>query len=204
LQFLTTATLTWFDEGCCDVKYLDEWHNAPLNYHPGQATTPDWHKDHHEKVIAHDTDGRLFPHAADLLMRYHFYPTHILSHVSTFGLADRWLEVGDRIVQRIHLLGLFGRSILDVVSMTEITQVIVEPHRCGFTYATVATHVEQGEWSVAVAWRPNGDLVLNLDAVSRPIPQEPRRNHLFMRAFQKAAHLQGMSHFQQMVTAVSP
>lgn len=202
-RFLTTATLTWFDNGCCDVKYLDEWHHAPLNYQPAYAITPDWHIDHHEKIIAHDEDGRLFQRAADLLMRYHFYPPHILNHVSTFGLANRWLEVGDRIVQRIHLLALFGRSILDVVSMTEITQTIVDRHRCGFTYATVATHVEQGEWSVAVTWRPNGDLLLTLDAVSRPVPQEPRRNYAIMRAFQKAAHLQGITHFQQMVTAVS-
>jgi uncharacterized protein (UPF0548 family) len=200
---LTTATLTWFDNGCCDVKYLDEWHDAPLNYYTGQVTTPDWHIDHHEKIIAQDSHGRLFQHAADLLMHYQFYPPHILTHVSTFSLADRWLEVGDRIVQRIHLLGLFGRSILDVVTMTEITQTIVEPHRCGFTYATVAKHVEQGEWSIAVNWRPNGDIVFTLDAVSRPIPQEPSRNYLFLRAFQKAAHLQGINHFQQMVTAVS-
>ena len=203
LSFLTTATLTWFDDGCCDVKYLDEWHDAPLNYRPGQTITPNWHYDHHERVIAHDNKGRLFPHAADLLMRYHFYPSHILSHVSTFGLEDRWLEVGDRIVQRIHLLRFFGRSILDVVSMTEITQTTIEPHRCGFTYTTVATHVEQGEWAVAVTWRTNGDLVLNLNAISRPIPQEPRRNLSFIRAFQRAAHEQGINHFQQMVTAVS-
>ena len=202
LSFLTKARLTWFDDGCCDVKYLDEWHDAPLNYHSGQATTPDWHIDHHEKIIAYDDDGRLFHRAADLLMRYHFYPPHILSHVSTFGLANRWLEVGDRVVQRIHVLGVFGRSILDVVSMTEITQATVKPHRCGFTYATVSTHVEQGEWSVAVHWRPSGEIVFTMDAVSRPIPQEPKRNYAFMRAFQKAAHLQGMRHFLQMVTTL--
>ena len=202
MSLFTTATLSWFDNGCCDVKYLDEWHNAPLNYYPGQATIPDWHRDHHEKIIAHDENGHLFHYAADLLMRYHFYPPHILSHVSTFSLADRWLATGDRIVQRIHLLGGYGRSLLDVVSMTKITQTIVEPHRYGFTYTTVATHVEQGQWSITVTWQPNGDILLTLDAVSRPIPQEPRRNHPFMRAFQKAAHLQGISHFQQMVTAV--
>ena len=203
-HFFTTATLTWFDDGCCDVKYLDEWLNAPLNYHSSQATTPDWHIDHHEKIIAYDENGRLFHHAADLLMRYQFYPSHIMSHVSTFSLNNRWLEIGDRIVQRIHLLGINGRSLLDTITMTQITQTIVEPHRCGFTYTTVATHVEQGEWSLTLTWRPDGNLVLNLDSVSRPNPQEPRRNYPFMRAFQKAAHLQGISHFQQMVTAVSP
>lgn len=203
LNFLTTATLTWFDDGRSDANYLDEWHDVPLNYYPDQPTGSGWHHDHHEQVIAYDDNGHLFSHAADLLMRYHFYPQHILSHVSTFSLADRWLEVGDRIVQRIHVLRLFGRPILDVVSMTEITQTIIQPRRCGFTYTTVATHVEQGEWSVTITWRPNGNLVLNLNAISRPIPQEPRRNLSFMRAFQKAAHKQGINHFQQLVTAVS-
>jgi uncharacterized protein (UPF0548 family) len=198
-SFLTTATVTWFDDGCCDVKYLDEWHGVPLSYYPGQATTPEWQIDHTETVIAHDSSGRLFPRAADRLMRYYFYPPHILTHVSTFSLADRWLEVGDRIVQRIYLLGIFGRPILSVVSMTEVTRTLVEPHRCGFTYATVATHVEQGEWSAIVTWQPNGDIVLTLDAISRPNPQEPSRNHAFIRAWQKAAHQQGMSYFQEMV-----
>ena len=201
MNLLTTATLTWFDDGCCDVKYLDEWQHVPTNYTPAQTDTSGWHTDHHEVVIAHDEDGRLFSHAADLLMRYQFYPRHILTHVSEFGLQDRWAAVGDRIAQRIHILGLFGRPVVDVISMTEISDVIIEPHRCGFTYITVATHVEQGEWSVSLTWRPNGDLVLTMDAVSRPVPQEPSRNYPFMRAYQKVAHQQGIANFCQMVLA---
>jgi uncharacterized protein (UPF0548 family) len=97
-------------------------------------------------------------------------------------------------------LEVFGFSILSVVSMTEITEAIVEPHRCGFTYTTVATHVEQGEWAASITWQANGDIVLTLDAISRPNPQEPSRNYAFMRSWQQAAHQQGVSHFKRMVT----
>ncbi len=201
MAFLTNATLSWFSTPCCDVKYLDEWHHIPVNYFPKKTDTTEWHHDFHEVVIGHDEDGRLFQHAADQLMRYHFYPLDLVEHVSTFSLDERWAEVGDRIVQRIHLLGKGknGRSLLDVISMTEISETVTESNRCGFTYITVATHVEQGEWGVYIERRPNNDLVLTLRATSRPIPQEPQRNYPFMRALQKRAHQLGIRQFQATV-----
>ena len=199
MKLLTTATLNWFDDGCCDVKFLDLWNEAPLSYSPEQIVDGSWHEDKYEQLICNDPSGKLFKKAADLLMRFRFYPKEVMSHASDFDLYERWAEVGDRIVQRIHLLQFLGRPILDAVTMTEITSVIKEPHRCGFTYATVETHVEQGEWSVLLNWRSNGDIVIRIEAISRPVPHEPTRNHSYMRAFQKSAHKRGLAHFTQSV-----
>ena len=199
LNLFTTATVSWFDDGCCDVKYLDMWHSVPLSYEPGQVIDNSWHHDCHEVVIGRDVDGDLFPKAADHLMRYHFYPPHIMTHVSHSSLANRWLQVKDRIVQRIHLLFTPKIPILNVISMTEIVAVIDEPTCKGFTYATVATHAEQGEWSISVRKQANADILLTMKAISRPVPTEPRRNHRFMRAFQKQAHQQGLQYFQQLI-----
>ena len=103
MKFITTATLSWFNDGCCDVRYLDEWVNEPLSYELGQPTDKSWHQDQHEVLLAHDPDGMFFERAASLLMRYKFYPEQVMSHVSDADLAERPLRVGERIAQRIHI-----------------------------------------------------------------------------------------------------
>ena len=201
MKLLTTAKLNWFDDGCCDVKYLDVWNNSPRSYRPGQSIDDSWHVDEYELLLGEDEDGRLFNKASDRLMRYQFYPHEVMSHVSDFGLWNRWVQSGDRIVQRIHLFSLLGLPILDVVTMTVVTQVILEPRRYGFTYVTSDSHVEQGEWSACLEWRENSELILTVKAISRPRPEEPSRNYGFMRRLQKAAHQRGLSHFKQAILA---
>lgn len=201
MKLLTTAKLDWLDDGCCDVKYLDIWNNAPLSYQPGQPLDSSWQVDTYELSLGRDEDGRLFKKASDLLMRYHFYPQDILSQTSDFSLWNRWVQVGDRILQRIHLFTLFGKPILDVLTMNEVRKVIAEPRRYGFTLVTVAAHVEQGEWTACLEWREDDELVLLIKAISRPVPEEPDRNHTFMRAKQQAAHQRGLAHFKQLVLA---
>ena len=80
MKLLTTAKLDWLDDGCCDVKYLDIWNNAPLSYQQGQPIDDSWHVDTYELSLGVDKDGRLFKNAADQLMRYQFYPDDLLSH----------------------------------------------------------------------------------------------------------------------------
>lgn len=199
MKFLTTAKLNWFNDACCDVKFLDIYTNTPVSYVPGQPIDHSWHHDQYELSLGLDKDGRLFRRASDLLMRYQFYPHDILSHVSDFSLWNRWLQVGDRIVQRIHLFALFGRPILDVIMMNEVSAVVAEPRCYGFTYVTLDAHVEQGEWSAHLTWKDDGDLFLNVNVISRPSASEPARNHGFMRAMQQSAHQRGLQHFQQAV-----
>ncbi|MBK8904704.1 MAG: DUF1990 family protein [Anaerolineaceae bacterium] len=201
MKFLTTAKLNWFDDGCCDVKYLDIWNGTALSYQPGQPIDASWHVDSYELLLGTDEEGRLFRKAADLLMRYQFYPHDVLSHVSDFGLWNRWAQVGDRIVQRIHLFSLFGKPVVDVIAMNEVRQVITEPRRYGFTYVTVETHVEQGEWTACLEWDPDNQLRLAVHTISRPSPEEPARNYSFMRTLQKSAHQRGLQHFKQIALA---
>jgi uncharacterized protein (UPF0548 family) len=201
MKLLTTAKLDWFDDGCCDVKYLDVWNNAPLSYQPGQPIDDSWHVDTYELSLGLDEDGRLFRKASDLLMRYQFYPHNVLSHTSDFSLWERWAQVGDRIVQRIHLFSLFGKPIVDVITMNEVRHVITEPRRYGFTLVTISNHVEQGEWAACLEWRDDDELILTINSISKPAATEPTRNYSFMRARQKAAHQQGLQHFKQAVLA---
>ncbi|MCP4416183.1 MAG: DUF1990 family protein [Chloroflexi bacterium] len=201
MKFFTTAQLNWFDDGCCDVKYLDIWNKIPVSYHLGQPIDDSWHVDTYELSLGYDEDGRFFHKASDLLMRYQFYPRDVLSHVSDFSLGQRWVQVGDRIVQRIHLFSLFGKPVLDVIVMNEVSHVITEPRRYGFTYVTVANHVEQGEWSICIDWQDDGQLLLTVKAISKPTAAEPARNHSFMHSMQKSAHHRGLEHFKRTVHA---
>ncbi len=167
----------------------------------GGKSVPDQPVDHHEVAIARQADAEMFQRAADLLMRYQFYPSDVMSHVSHFSLQDRWAQPGDRIAQRIHVWWRNGRSLLDMIGMSEIYDVVADERRAGLTYVSTAPHAEQGEWSVRVTWADNDDIVLAIRAISRPNPQEPKRNHRFMRALQKRAYKRGISHFRQLVIA---
>ncbi len=199
MSLITSATLSWFDDGCCDVKYLDKWQDAPLSFAPGQVTNSNWYSDSYEKVIMPQANGRSFSKAADLLLRYQFYPDHILSFTSDFKREGRRLHQGDRIVQRFHLLRLLGRPILDVLSMTEVSEVIDGPDRIGFSYVTVAPHVAQGKWQVAMRWQESGALLLTINSVLRPNPEEPAGNHSLIRYYQRQAHHHGLRHFTRLV-----
>ena len=105
-NILTTAKLNWFNDGCCDVIYLDLWDKASLNFHPDLPIDNSWHYDHYEHIIGHDSSGQLFEAAANLLLNYQFYPTSIISPTSDFSLNERRARLGDRIVQRIHIFQL--------------------------------------------------------------------------------------------------
>lgn len=185
-----------------DAEYLDAWRDVPLSYTPGQAVDATFHRDLHEHTMTPNCTAALFAHAADLLLRYEFYPTSIMSHVSDFSREKRQMQVGDRIVQRINGLGLIGipSSLMNGLTMNVITAVIDEPRRKGFTYATTQAHAEMGEWSAGIQWRSDNALILTISALARPAYSVPRFFHPVMRRGQKRAHQLGMAHFQALVT----
>lgn len=196
---LTTATLSWFDDGCCDVRYLDEWNRIPVTFHPEQVDASRWNHDRYQVALAARCNGRFFQHARDLLLQYHFYPPIVMQHVSDFGLERRQVQPGDRIVQRFHLLRPFGKPLVDVVGMTEVNEVVVEPRRVRFSTVTTGAHITEGEWTAELRWGDGGGLTLAITAVSRPAPAEPRRNHAFIRSLQKSLHRRGVHHFGHLV-----
>jgi uncharacterized protein (UPF0548 family) len=132
-------------------------------------------------------------------MRYHFYPETLMHHVSDFSRENRWLRVGDRLVQRIHGFRPFGIPILDGITMNEIYAVIDEPRRKGFTYVTTQAHSERGEWSPTVEWRASGDLYLTIHVLSRLAYDVPAWQLRRIRKLQTGAHRQGIEAFKRRV-----
>jgi hypothetical protein len=182
-----------------DEYFLDEWRTAPLTYTSGQPIDETWHTDHHEEIITANATPEQFARARDLLLRYHFYPLRLMEHVSDFSRANRLMQPGDRIVQRIQGLYLFGVPMVAGITMNEVTAVIDEPRRVGFTYMTTAAHTEMGEWSAQINWRDDGALTLTIDAISRMAYHMPRLMAPYARHAQLRAHDRGMESFKKAV-----
>ncbi len=184
-----------------DGRYLDLWRDVPTNYVLGQAVDETFHSDDHEVVIMPDATPRSFGNAADLLLKYHFYPPALMQHVSDFSRENRTMRVGDRIIQRINPLAMMRLPIplMEALSMNEVAAVIDEARRKGFTYVTTEAHAEWGEWSVQVEWRADNALVLTIHALSRPAGYVRKSAYAMMRQAQKRAHEMGIAHFSAAV-----
>lgn len=182
-----------------DERLLQEWRNAPLTYTPGQTIDSSWHTDHHQEMITANGTAQQFARARDLLLRYQFYPLSLMHHVSDFSRENRLMRPGDRIVQRIHSTTVLGIPLLDSITMNEVTAVIDEPRRVGFTYITTAAHAELGEWSALIVWRDDGAFILTIDAISRLAYYMPNWLAPRSRRLQLRAHDLGMESFKNAV-----
>lgn len=183
--------------GAPDEQYLDAWRTAPLTYQHGQAIDDTWHSDHHEYIIsAEKSSVGIFERAADLLLRYEFYPPSIMIHVSDFGRERRRMRAGDRIVQRIRAKPIP----VEGLTMNAVVTVIDEQARAGFTYVTTQVHAEMGEWSAFVEKHADG-VKLTIDVLSRTRPEFPFFMRGYARHAQKHAHQSGIEHFSACVLA---
>jgi len=212
LRLLTPTRFDWFVGTSRDDRaLLDAWRRTPLSYAPGDEQSGGWHQDSHAVPLAPHAGAAAFAAARGLLLRYRFYPPRIMRTVGDWDVAQRTLRVGDRLIQRFDLAALAfnlpppaGRSPLTLTTMNVITAVVDTPNRAGFSYTTTRQHREQGVWSAAVARDDDGALTLHVNATSRPVPDEPRRNHRLMRTLQQRGHRLGIAHFRQLLAEAAP
>jgi uncharacterized protein (UPF0548 family) len=195
-SYPTMAKFILRGSGQPDEQYLDQWRDAPLTFQHGQKIDESWHSDHHEYVFgeAAASQEMLFKRASDLILRYEFYPPSVLTHVSDFSRENRNMRVGDRIVQRIRSRFLP----IEGMTMNEVTEVIDEPSRAGFTYVTTSAHAEMGAWSALVE-REKDHLKLTIAATSRTRPEFLFFLRGYARWAQKNAHKQGILNFMTKV-----
>ncbi len=197
------AILVWFGRGQRnDAQYLEKWRDTPLTYSPGQETDENWNADRYEVVLGVDSSGALFQRATRLALNNLFYPPEVMSAVSDFSLVGRPLQAGDRVVQRIRVFQYRGIPILEALTLNQITEVIQEPRRAGFTYTTTTAHAEIGEWSPTVEWRENGEVVLVISVVSRFRPGASSISRRLSRRLQLRAHKVSIQNFRAMLYGV--
>lgn len=190
----------WFGQGRAnDGRYLDRWRQAPLTYSPAQELDHHWNVDHYEIVLGHDQSGDLFRRAARLTLTNQFYPPEVMLTTSDYSRGNRQVQAGDRVLQRIRTLQIGGKAILEVLTMNEITEVIREDRRAGFTYTTTAAHSEIGMWAPTVEWRENGEVVLLIDVISRAQPGASAFSRRITRRMQLRAHRLSIANFQTLL-----
>lgn len=201
MSYPKKAVPVWFGKGRqMDVQVLNDWRQAPLTYSPEQETDHQWNADHYEVILGKDNTGDLFQRAAQLTLHNQFYPAEVMSCVSDYDLEGRSVKAGDRVLQRIHVFQYNTLPILEILTMNEITAVIDEPRRAGFTYTTTAAHSEVGEWSPVVEWRENGEVVLVISVLSRVRPGASRLARSFARHMQLRAHRMSIDYFLSRLT----
>lgn len=182
-----------------DAQYLTAWRDAALTYLPETELDSSWNIDRYEVILGRDPSGALFQRAAQLTLRNQFYPSEVMTSVSDFGLADRLVRAGDRIVQRIRVFQYNTMPVLEVLTMNEIIQVIDEPRRAGFTYTTTEAHSEIGEWSPRVEWRDDGEVALIIEVVSRSLPGASALSRKLTRHLQLRAHALSIESFRTLL-----
>jgi uncharacterized protein (UPF0548 family) len=202
LRILDATRWEWLPRQSDDHVYLRRWRYVPVNYARGIETDASWQVDHYEKILGADATGQLFACAADRLLHYQFYPTDLIEPASDFAKQGRVLQLGDRLVQRIHVLRLGPWCWLDFLSANEISEVIDEPRCKGFAYVTTRGHSEVGEWSAQVAWRGDDTVTLTIHAVSKFTATVPPLVRFFARRFQLYAHQRGLAAFKPATTAM--
>ena len=186
-----------------DAQYLTSWKNAPITYSPEQALDHNWSVDHYEVILGKDESGALFRRAAQLTLLNRFYPAEVMQSVSDFSLENRPVRLGDRVLQRIRIFQYNTLPIFEVLTMNEITEVIDEPRRAGFTYTTTAAHSEIGEWSPVVEWRENGEVALVISVVSRSREGASDFSRRFTRRMQLRAHALSIQNFKALLAGRS-
>ena len=179
---------SWFGNAKNDAMYLEQWRGAPLTYRAGPALDENWNVDRYEVLLGVDPSGQLFKRAAQVAMRNRFYPPQVMLSTADYQLANREVQTGDRVLQRIRVLMMGSRAVLETLTLNEITEVVDEPRRKGFTYTTTGVHSEIGEWSPMVVWRDNGEVVLVIEVVSRSAPGASLLARRITRWMQLRAH----------------
>lgn len=200
MTFPAGAVPVWFGKNHQnDHNLLKEWKDAPLTYRTVEEFDPQWNVDRYEIILGNDPSGKLFERAARLALRNQFYPPEVLTSVSDFLLENRDVQVGDRVLQRIRVFQYNTLPVMEVLTLNEITSVVNEPRRAGFTYTTTEAHSELGEWSPVVEWRENGEVALVIDVVSRAKPGASPLSGWFTRKMQLRAHKLSVENFQRLL-----
>ena len=204
MMFPESALARWFGAGLeQDARVLKAWHDVPLTYDPALEIDHNYNVDRYEVILGIDSTPALFERAARLALHNQFYPRQVMVSVSDYGLENRTVQPGDRVLQRILVGQWNGLPVLEMLTMNEITEVIEEPRRAGFTYTTTGAHAEIGEWSPMIEWRENGEVALVICVVSRSRPGAPAWARSLSRRLQLRAHRISIEHFKARLNGVA-
>ena len=144
-------------------------------------------RDHRSFDLGADAPGRL-ERLTDRLLRYEFYPPHVMRHRTTFD--GRHATVGDRIGMTL-LVDLFpGYAPIALPATTEIFEAERGPDHATLGYRTTTRHYGKGAWSATLR-RDAGRLTLTITSRMTPLHPLAVAGLPIYRWYQKRAHRLG-------------
>jgi uncharacterized protein (UPF0548 family) len=105
--------------------------------------------------------------ASEVLYNYRIFPPAIMTFRTQWHHENRDLKPGDTIVQQVFIppIKAFSQKIIFGV---RILSIIDEPHRKGFSYATLEGHVEKGESLFTIEKLNDQKLIFKIQTYSVP------------------------------------
>lgn len=144
-------------------------------------------KDHRDFDLGADTPGR-FDALGDALLRYHFYPAHVMRHATTF--EGRHAAPGDRIGMTL-LVDLFpGYAPIALPATTEVFVATRAENEVSFGYVTTERHYGKGRWQATLR-RADGRIRLTIQSRMTPLHPLALAGLPIYRWYQKRAHRLG-------------
>jgi hypothetical protein len=139
-----------------------------------------------------DAPGRLAA-LGDALLRYAFYPPHVMRHHTTF--EGRHARVGDRIGMTLFV-DVPGFSPLALPATTEVFRAELDDDHAAIGYLTTTSHYGKGAWCATIR-RVNGRIGLTIESRMTPMHPLAVAGLPIYRWYQKRAHRLGAENLAQ-------
>lgn len=134
------------------------------------------------------------------LYTYSLFPPRIMRHLTQWAYENRPMQLGDTIVQQIWLPPVAG-GLVSIICGVRITNIFRQQDRVGFSYTTLAGHVEQGISTFSLqGLGPHA--LFKIDTLSRPaLPGGKLLAPLFANPYQAWCTRQALAHVRAQLAA---
>ena len=201
------ASKLYPDRGSSDAKLLRAWAGRAPSFDPARQRGRGYQADRHVIQLGYEgagppAAGGLFERAVRQLLNYEVFPHELLEATCQWRLESRPLEVGDTILQRIHLLTRQGEPHYDLLAGVRIDRLIQDDWERGFHYVTLRGHPERGMATLLVRKDPGtGQVSFMIESVSAPGRWLTWLARPWARRFQLQAAQRALEHFRQRLGA---
>ena len=201
------ASKLYPDRGSSDAKLLRAWAGRAPSFEPARQSGHGYQADRHVIQLGYEPAGRpaaggLFERAVKRLANYEVFPHEVLEATCQWRLESRPLEIGDTILQRIHVLSRKGEPRYDFIAGVRIDRVIEDDWERGFRYLTLRGHPERGTATLLVRKDPGtGQVTFLIETLSAPGRWFVWLAQPWARRVQLEAIRKALEHFRERVAA---
>lgn len=151
----------------CVRRRFDWWKKAPLSWSPTEGGKRSWVTFEDDVVddLGPDPDGARFEQIVEKMRKGNHYPPDAVQFIGEFRDDERYLKVGDRVLQRARVFPFWDG--LAVWSMVEIFEAEREGETFRLGYVTTRRHHARGIWRGELRWE-HGRLYLHVRLTACP------------------------------------